>query len=39
MGKFNDFYEAYNFLSTHPMIYHNNDNYFNRCLDVEVVTR
>lgn len=37
MGKFNDFYDAYNFLSTHPMIYHDNDNYFNRCLDIEVV--
>ena len=37
MGKFNDFYDAYNFLSTHPMIYHDNDSYFNRCLDIEVV--
>ena len=37
MGQFNDFYEAYNFLSTHPMIYQDNDNYFNRCLDIEVV--
>ena len=37
MEKFNDFYEAYNFLSTHPMIYHDNVSYFNRCLDIEVV--
>jgi hypothetical protein len=35
--KFDDFYEAYNFLKEHPMVHYNKINYFSRCLDIDVV--
>ena len=37
MRIFKDFYEAYNFLQEHPIIYYEDKNYFKDCLDVEVV--
>jgi hypothetical protein len=37
MKKISDFYEAYNFLRHHPMCVLKKINYFNRCLDIDVV--
>lgn len=37
MREIKDFYEAYHFLSEHPIVLWNNTNYFNNCLNIEVV--
>jgi len=35
--KFDDFYESFQFLKEHPIVYHNDLNHFERCLSIDAV--